>query len=379
MKDSTSAIHIFDEENKKDPNQPIITPLYLTSTYTFGNPNERDYSRSGNPNRSELEAILAKLDNNKYGVTFSSGSAALAAIVDLLKSGDTIAFSTDVYGGTYRFLTKVAAKRNIHLEIYDFSNLLHLKKLATSKANIIWVETPTNPLLKIYDIEKLAEISRTIKSTFVVDNTFATSVIQKPSLLGADIVVISSTKYINGHSYSIGGSITTSNERLYEELSFLQNASGAILSPFDAWLTTRGVRTLDVRVKQQSASAEKIADFLIDNDQVSKVFYPKYADAGQREIVDKQMSLFGAMVSFELKENVDNTEFIEHLKLIPLAESLGGIESLLDHPASMTHASIPKDEREKIGLSDGLYRLSVGIEDVDDLIADLGNAIEASS
>ncbi|MEK7079533.1 MAG: PLP-dependent aspartate aminotransferase family protein, partial [Patescibacteria group bacterium] len=288
-----------------------------------------------------------------------------------------ILFSTDAYGGTYRFIVRVAGNQGILYKIVDLTDLkLTENILKHNNIKIIWVETPTNPLLKVVDIEKLSNLAHKYNAILVVDNTFASPIIQQPSKWGADIVVYSTTKYINGHSDVVGGALTTSDKNLYPRLKFLQNAIGAILSPFDSWLTLRGLRTLELRMNRHIDNAEQIAHFLNTHKKIKKVYYPGLFKDDQRRIVHKQMVRPGGMISVEIKEKYDVKKFLSSLEYFPLAESLGGVESLIDHPASMTHASIPKEEREKIGLSDGLLRVSVGIENIEDLIGDLKQALD---
>ena len=371
---TTKALHTFYKPNKEDG--AIIPPIHLSTTFQFGNKGRFDYSRTVNPTRTILEQTLAHLDNNTFGLAYSSGSAALANIVALLKKEEIILFSSDAYGGTYRFIVNVAGNQGIKYKIVDLTDYLKTEKiLKNNNIKIIWIETPTNPLLKVVDISRLSKLAKKYGSTLVVDNTFASSVIQQPAKFGADIVAYSTTKYINGHSDVIGGALTTSNKELYMKLKFLQNAIGAILSPFDSWLTLRGLRTLELRMARHIDNAEKIANFLNKHKKIKKVYYPGLFTGEQKEIVKKQMKRPGGMLSIELKEKYDVKKFLNSLKYFPLAESLGGVESLIDHPASMTHASIPKEEREKIGLSDGLLRISVGIENIEDLIADLRQAL----
>jgi cystathionine beta-lyase/cystathionine gamma-synthase len=397
---STKAIHSYYTPNKDDG--AIIPPMHLSTTFKFGNgggyydgsiPKKEweaqnafkfnnggthyDYSRTVNPTRVILEQTLAAMDNNKYGLAYSSGSAALANIVAMLKQGESILFSTDAYGGTYRFIVRVAGEQGLGYKIVDLTD--HDKTEAILKEGgikIVWVETPTNPLLKVVDIEKLAKLTHKYKAILVVDNTFASPIIQQPASWGADLVVYSTTKYINGHSDVVGGAITTSDETLYPKLKFLQNSIGAILSPFDSWLTLRGLRTLELRMQRHSENAEKIAQYLQKHKKIKKVYYPGLFTGEQGKIVKKQMKTGSGMVSIELKPQYDVKRFLDALEYFPLAESLGGAESLIDHPASMTHGSIPKEEREKIGLSDELFRMSVGIENAEDLLADLEQALE---
>jgi cystathionine beta-lyase/cystathionine gamma-synthase len=396
---STKALHTFYKPNKEDG--AVIPPIHMSTTFEFGNEGgyydgsvsreaweadkefkfsndytHYDYSRTINPTRHILEHTMAELDNNKYGLAYSSGSAVLANIVALLKPGEEILFSTDAYGGTYRFIVRAAGSQGVQHRIADLTDAQQTEAvLKAHKIKIIWLETPTNPLLKVTDIAKLSGLARQYGALLVVDNTFASPILQQPSALGADIVVYSTTKYINGHSDVVGGVLTTSNSELYPRLKFLQNSIGAILSPFDSWMTLRGLRTLELRIQRHSDNAEKIAEFLSNHKKVKRVFYPGLFTGEQGAIVAKQMKRSGGMVSIEIDDAYDVKKFLDALEYFPLAESLGGVESLVDHPASMTHASIPKEKREKIGLSDGLLRLSIGIENVDDLIGDLEQAL----
>ncbi len=353
----------------------VIPPLHLSTTFTFGNEGGYEYSRSGNPTRQVLEQTLAALEDARFALAFSSGSAVLAAVSALLQGDQSILFSSDAYGGTYRYLTKVLDGKRSHT--VDFTDLTAVQTMLQTHSNvrIVWLETPTNPLLKVADIAKIAELAHAHQALLVVDNTFATPVLQQPLALGADIVVYSTTKYINGHSDSIGGSLSTNSQELYDQLKFLQNAMGSMLSPFDSWLTLRGVRTLELRMKQHAANAEALVEVLSASPKVERVHYPALFTGTQGEIVKKQQSHGGAIISIELAEKYDARKFTDALRYFPLAESLGGVESLIDHPASMTHASIPKAERKKIGLSDGLLRLSVGIENTEDLVKDVGQAL----
>jgi cystathionine beta-lyase/cystathionine gamma-synthase len=371
---STTILHTGYDAG--DEQGAIVPPLHLTTTFKFGNAKGYDYSRSGNPTRETLERVLAALDGAEYGLAYSSGSAALANIAALLNAGDEILFSSDAYGGTYRYITGVLAGQGVGHVIADLTDVKAAKQAAQSgSVKLIWVETPSNPLLKVADIAALAQIAHANGAILVVDNTFATPVLQRPLEHGADIVVYSTTKYLNGHSDSIGGSLATNNTELYERLKFLQNAIGAILSPFDAWLTLRGLKTLELRMEKQVENAGKVAEILAASPKVKQVYYPAFFKGQQGEIVKKQMSGAGAMVSVEINDQYDVQKFLGALEYFPLAESLGAVESLIDHPASMTHAAIPPVERAKIGLSDGLFRISVGIENSDDLAQDIEQAL----
>jgi len=372
---STRANHTFYNPNKDDG--AIIPPIHLSTTFTFGNKKGYDYSRSGNQTRHILEHTIAELDNNAYGLAYSSGSAVLANVVALLKPQEMILFSSDAYGGTYRYITQVSHNQGIQYKIIDFTDKAQTEEaLKNNPIKLIWVETPTNPLLKVVDIAQMAQLAHKYHAFLIVDNTFASPILQQPALLGADVVAYSTTKYINGHSDVVGGALTTSNEDLYQKLKFLQNAIGAMLSPFDSWLTLRGLKTLELRMKRHVDNAEEIASFLEKHRKIKKVYYPGLFTGEQGRIVARQMARPGGMISVELKEKYDVKKFLAKLEYFPLAESLGGVESLIDHPASMTHASIPKSEREKIGLSDGLFRISVGIENREDLLEDLSQALE---
>lgn len=371
---TTKALHTHYKPNKEDG--AIIPPIHLTTTFESGNTGKYDYSRTINPTRVILEQTLARLDGNSFGLAYSSGSAALANIVALLKQDEVILFSSDAYGGTYRFIVQVAGNQGIKYKIVDLTDYDKTEAIfKTNKIKITWVETPTNPLLKVVDILRLSKLAKKYRSLLVVDNTFASPIIQQPAKLGADIVAYSTTKYLNGHSDVVGGALTTSNNELYTKLKFLQNAIGAILSPFDSWLTLRGLRTLELRMERHIDNAEKIAVFLSKHKKIKFVYYPGLFTGEQKKIVKKQMSRPGGMISIEIKEKYDVKKFLSSLKYFPLAESLGGVESLIDHPVSMTHASIPKEEREKIGLTEGLLRISVGIENIEDLIVDLKQAL----
>jgi cystathionine gamma-synthase len=371
---TTNLLHTGYES--ADEHGAIIPPLHLTTTFAFGNDKGYDYSRSGNPTRTVLEATLAALDGAKYALAYSSGSAVLANVAALLRAGEEFLFSSDAYGGTYRYVTEVLARQGAKHRITDFTDITAVAQvLAIHPIKVVWVETPTNPLLKVTNIRALAELAHQHGAILVVDNTFLTPVAQRPLEHGADIVVYSTTKYINGHSDSVGGSLAVNDDALHEELKFLQNAIGAILSPFDAWLTLRGLRTLELRLQRHSENAERIADVLAKSKQVKRVYYPGLFEGEQGNIVRRQQLLPGGIVSVELADGASAQRFLGALQYFPLAESLGGVESLIDHPASMTHASIPPEERAKIGLSDGLLRISVGIENGNDLVTDIEQAL----
>jgi cystathionine beta-lyase/cystathionine gamma-synthase len=379
---STRAIHFAQEP---DPVYgSVVIPIHLTSTFAQEEPGKHkgyEYSRTGNPTRKVLEECLASLENARYGLAFSSGLAAETAVTcSTVKSGDHILCCDDVYGGTYRLFERVFRRNfNVDVDYTDFSNPRNnIEKSLKNNTKLVWIESPTNPLMKIIDIREAASIAHSVNAFLVVDNTFASPFIQNPIDLGADIVVHSTTKYIAGHSDIVGGSIMTSNEDLYERLKFLQNGIGAVPSPFDCWLVLRGVKTLSVRMERHSSNAQEVSYFLERHHRVKKVYYPGLENHTNHYLAKKQMRLFGGMLSFDLKEGGFRgaVEVIKRLNVFTLAESLGGVESLVDHPASMTHASIPREKRESIGITDSLLRLSVGIEDIEDIIDDLSRALK---
>jgi len=358
----------------------IMTPIYQTSTYSQSSPGVHEgfeYSRTSNPTRKALENSLASIENGKYGLAFGSGLAAIDAVLKLFKTGDEVISTNNLYGGSYRLFTKVFENFGIKFHFTEMTNAASLKKLINSKTKMIWVETPTNPMMNIIDIKALSKIAKDNKLLLAVDNTFATPFLQQPLGLGADIVMHSATKYLAGHSDVVLGALVVKDNQLAEKLHFIQNASGAICGPMDSFLTLRGIKTLHVRMKRHCENAKKIATFLTNHSKIDKVFWPGLKTHHNHQIAKNQMSDFGAMISFTTNGNSykNAINIIENLKLFTLAESLGGVESLSCHPASMTHASIPKKERELSGLVDSLIRLSVGIEDVEDLISDLNQAI----
>ena len=357
----------------------VNVPIYQTSTYEqqgIGQNKGWEYSRTGNPTRAALEALIAELEGGTHGFAFGSGMAALTAVLSLFKSGDKIIISSNVYGGTFRVLDKIFKNFNITYSIEDTTNLESLNTKVTPDVKAILVETPANPLLTITDLHGVAEIAKKHGILSIVDNTFMTPYLQRPIESGIDIVVHSATKYLGGHSDVVAGLAVVHDKTLAERLAFIQNATGGVLGPFDSFLLIRGIKTLGVRLDRHTENTLKIAKWLTTLDSVKKVYYPGLETAQGYEINKKQAKNGGAMISFELKENYDYKKFFSSLGLIALAESLGGVESLACHPASMTHASIPREIREKVGITDGLIRLSVGIESADDLIADLTQAIE---
>jgi cysteine-S-conjugate beta-lyase len=360
----------------------ISVPIYQTSTFVQEAPGENkgfDYARSGNPTRAALETLIAKLENGSTGVAFGSGLAAIDAVVKLLSAGDEILAVDDIYGGAFRLFTHIYEKFGIKVNYTDTSHIENVVDAITPATKLIWLETPTNPTLKISDIASIAAVAKVNKILFCVDNTFASPVLQKPLELGADIVVHSATKYLGGHSDLIAGLVVTKTKELGDKIKFIQNASGAILAPFDSWLVIRGLETLHLRVKQHCANALEIAEFLQLQPGVDKVFYPGLPTHFNHEIAKKQSTGFGGVVSFSLTEDTIEAAriFVTSTQYFKLAESLGGVKSLLCHPASMTHKSIPDETRKAAGVSDGLIRLSVGIEDADDLIRDLRQALQA--
>ena len=378
MKFGTKTIHAG---QKPDPTTgAIMTPVYQTSTYVQSSPGQHsgfEYSRTGNPTRKVLEDNIAALENGKYGLCFGSGLAAIDAVIKLLKPGDEVISTNDLYGGTYRLFTKIFENYGVKFHFVGMENLSNIDNYINENTKLIWAETPTNPMLNIIDIEMLATISKKHNLTLVVDNTFATPYIQKPLELGADIVMHSLTKYMGGHSDVVMGALICNSEEIAEKLFFIQNSCGAIPGPMDSFLVLRGIKTLHIRMERHCQNGEKIAGFLINHPKVEEVYWPGLKSHKNHDIAKKQMHGFGGMVSFNLKGNnlEDAKKVVENTKYFTLAESLGGVESLCGHPASMTHAAIPKNEREKTGVVDSLIRLSVGIEDIEDLIEDLESSL----
>ena len=378
MKFNTKTIH---GGQSLDPSyNAVMPPIYQTSTYAQKSPGDHkgyEYSRTHNPTRTALERAFASIENANYGLAFASGLAAIDAIIKLLKPGDEVISTNDLYGGTYRLFVKIFSTYGIKFHFVGMNTIENIEKLINKNTRLIWTETPTNPMLNIIDIVSLSALSKKHKILLAVDNTFATPYLQKPIDLGADIVVHSATKYLGGHSDVVLGAIMLNDKELAEKLSFIQNASGAICGPQDSFLVLRGIKTLHVRMQRHCDNTRLIAEYLNANKKIGKVYWPGLPFHHNHEIAKEQMSDYGGMLSFELKggKTKDAFKVLERLKLFTLAESLGGVESLSGHPASMTHASIPKIEREKSGLSDSLIRLSVGIEDSEDLINDLAQAI----
>lgn len=377
MKFNTKTIH--GGQIKEKAYGAVMPPIYQTSTYSQKSPGEHsgyEYSRTQNPTRHALERSIASLENAKYGLAFSSGLSAIDAIMKLFSPGDEIISTNDLYGGSYRLFDKVFKKFGLKFIFTDLRNLNETEKLISSKTKLIWVETPTNPMINIVDIDGLSKICKTHNLLLAVDNTFSTPFLQKPLDLGADIVMHSATKFLAGHSDVILGLLALSNDELAEKLFFMQNSSGAICGPMDSFLTLRGIKTLHVRMQRHCENARVIANYLKKHDKVDNVYWPGFENHPNHNVAKSQMNDFGGMISFTLKGNFDLVKKItSSFKVFTLAESLGGVESLVNHPATMTHASIPKEERDKIGITDNLIRLSVGIEDISDLVNDIEQAI----
>ena len=378
MKFGTKAIHAGIDP---DPSTgAIMTPIYQTSTYVQEAPGINkgyEYARTKNPTRTVLETNLAALENGKHCISYASGLAAMDAILKLYKPGDEIIATNDLYGGSYRLLTKIFGLVGLKGTFVNMTDASELTSAITENTKLIWVETPTNPMLSIVDIQAISEIAHSKGVKVCVDNTFSSPYLQTPLDLGADIVMHSATKYINGHSDVINGCVITNDDTVADRLRFIQNAAGAVPGPMDCFLVLRGIKTLHLRVERSCQNAEKIASFLKDHPAVSKVYYPGFKDHPNHDVAAKQMRMFGGMVSFDLHANsFEATEkVLSNTHLFSLAESLGGVESLIGHPATMTHASIPKEDRLKVGLTDSLIRLSIGVEDVEDLIEDLRMAL----
>ncbi|HZH67822.1 MAG TPA: cystathionine gamma-synthase [Chitinophagales bacterium] len=358
----------------------IMTPIFQTSTYVQQSPGVHkgyEYARTQNPTRTVLENNLAALENGEHGICFSSGMAATDAILKMLEPGDEVISCNDLYGGSYRLFTKTYEKYGIKFHFVDMNDPKNVEEKMNAKTKLLWIETPTNPMLNIVDIKAISQLAQSKDTLVVVDNTFASPYLQTPLDMGADIVCHSATKYLGGHSDVILGAVVVKDKALADQLHYIQNASGAVPGPFDSWLILRGIKTLHVRVQRACENAQKIAEYLDQHPKVQKVNYPGLKSHPSYELAKRQMRMPGAMVSFTLKDDSLEaaTEFLSKTKLFALAESLGGVESLIGHPATMTHASIPLEERKKTGVTDSLIRVSVGIEDVEDLIADLETAI----
>ncbi len=374
---STKAIHAGQEP---DPTTgAIMTPVYLTSTYVqqeLGKHKGYEYSRVSNPTRAALEQNIAALECGKEGMAFGSGMAAIDSILRLLNMGDHIILSHNVYGGTYRIAKMIWEAYRLEFDFVDTTNISNIKKVLKQNSKMIFIETPTNPTMEISDIKAIAKLAKAEGLISVVDNTFATPYLQQPLNLGIDIVVHSLTKYLNGHSDIVGGIVVTNDKDISERLRFFQKAIGSILSPFDSWLCLRGTKTLAVRMEQHGESAMIVAKWLNSQKSVKKVFFPGLPSHPQYALAKRQMKNFGGMIAFDLGSLEAAKRFLKKVRVCALAESLGGVESLISHPASMTHASIPPEQRKKIGVTDGLVRISVGLEDVNDIIDDLKNAMK---
>ncbi|MAY22693.1 MAG: cystathionine gamma-synthase [Flavobacteriaceae bacterium] len=378
MKFNTKTIHGGQEHDKAYG--AVMPPIYQTSTYAQSTPGGHkgfEYSRTHNPTRNALEKAFASLENGNYGLAFGSGLAAIDAVIKLLKPGDEVISTNDLYGGTYRLFTSIFENFGIKFHFIGMENASNIEGYVNENTKLIWVETPTNPMMNIIDIEACAEVAKKHDLILAVDNTFATPYLQQPMDLGADIVMHSATKYLGGHSDVVMGALVVKDKALADKLYFIQNASGAVCGPQDSFLVLRGLKTLHVRMQRHCENGKAIAEYLSKHPKIERVYWPGLENHPNHEIAKRQMKDFGGMISFVTKgDNFEEAiKIVEKLKVFTLAESLGGVESLAGHPASMTHASIPKEEREKSGVVDSLIRLSVGIEDVDDLIADLEQAI----
>ena len=378
MKFNTKTIHGGQEHDKAYG--AVMPPIYQTSTYAQSTPGGHkgyEYSRTHNPTRKALENALASIENGQYGLAFGSGLAAIDAVIKLLKPGDEVISTNDLYGGTYRLFTKIFENFGVKFHFIGMQNASSIESFINEKTKLIWVETPTNPMMNIIDIKAISQIATKHNVLLAVDNTFATPYLQQPLNLGADIVMHSATKYLGGHSDVVMGTLVVNDKLLADKLYFIQNASGAVCGPQDSFLVLRGIKTLHVRMQRHCENGKAIAEFLQSHPKIENVYWPGLENHPNHEIAKSQMKDFGGMLSFTTKGNSykEAIKIVEKLNVFTLAESLGGVESLAGHPASMTHASIPKEEREKTGVVDSLIRLSVGIEDVDDLINDLKQAI----
>lgn len=357
----------------------VSVPIYQTTTYkqnSLGQPKEYEYSRSGNPTRHALEELISDLEGGIQGFAFGSGLAGIHAVLSIFKSGDHLILANDVYGGTFRLVDKVLKPVGITYDLVDLSELEALKAAFKAETKAVYFETPSNPLLKVLDIKAISEIAKANHALTLVDNTFATPYFQRPLEQGADVVLHSGTKYLGGHSDVVSGLVTTNSKELAEQIGFMQNSIGGVLGPQDSWLVHRGIKTLALRMEAHAKSAQTIAEFLENSAQVAKVYYPGLKSHEGHEIAARQMDGFGGMISFELEDESKVKDFVEGLHYFTLAESLGGVESLIEVPSVMTHASIPKHLREESGIQDGLIRLSVGIEDIEDLLADLTQGLD---
>jgi cystathionine gamma-lyase/cystathionine beta-lyase/cystathionine gamma-lyase/homocysteine desulfhydrase len=375
---ATDCIHAGQEP---EPHTGAVTiPIYQTSTYVqpeLGRHKGYEYARTKNPTRSALEANLAALERGKHGHCFASGMSAIDVVFRTLQSGDHVVAGEDMYGGSFRLFHRVLEKFGLTFTYVDTSNLDAVRAAMKAETKILYLETPTNPMMRISDIAACADLAHRAGAMVVVDNTFCSPYIQRPIELGADVVVHSTTKFLNGHSDSVGGVVVSNSDEFAEKVGFLQNAVGAILSPFDSWLVLRGTKTLAVRMKRHEENGLAMAQYLSNNRKVKKVNYPGLPDHPQHALAKRQMNGFGSMISFELGSRDSAKKFLDRVRLCSLAESLGGVETLISHPESMTHGSVPPENRKRLGITPGLVRISVGIEDIEDLIGDLDNAFEA--
>lgn len=375
---STDCIHAG--QDPEELTGAVAVPIYQTSTYVqpeFGRHKGYEYARTGNPTRAALEANLAALEGGETGHCFASGMAAIDTVMKLLSKGDHVVAAANMYGGTFRLFHRVLERMGMKFSYVDTTDVKNVERALRDETRMLFLETPTNPMMSITDISACVELVRDRDVLVVVDNTFCSPFLQQPISLGADIVVHSTTKFLNGHSDSVGGAVICRSREVGETIGFLQNAAGAILSPFDSFLVMRGIKTLAVRMEKHNENGAAIAEYLANHSKVKKVNYPGLANHPQHELAKKQMRGFGALISFELG-SVDNArKFLNEVKLCALGESLGGVETLISHPATMTHASVPEDDRNRLGITGGLVRISVGIEDLEDLIADLERSFEA--
>lgn len=374
---STDCIHAGQEP---EPHTGAVTiPIYQTSTYVqpeLGRHKGYEYARTKNPTRSALEANLAALERGKYGHCFASGMSATDTVFRLLKKGDHVVAGENMYGGSYRLFSRVLERFGLEFTYVDTSNVDNVRNAMRDDTRLVFLETPTNPMMTVTDLAACADVAHQRGALVVVDNTFCSPWLQKPLDLGADIVVHSTTKFLNGHSDSVGGAVISNSDEIGEQIGFLQNAIGAILSPFDSWLVLRGVKTLAVRMKRHEENGVAMANYLAHHAKVRKIYYPGLSDHPQHELAKRQMNGFGSMISFDLGSHENAKKFLDRVRLCSLAESLGGVETLISHPETMTHASVPIETRTRLGITPGLVRISVGIEDLEDLIADLENAFE---
>jgi len=374
---STDCIHAGQEP--EETTGAVSVPIFQTSTYVqpeLGKHKGYEYARTKNPTRSALEANLAALERGKHAHCFASGMSATDTVFRMLEKGDHVIAGENMYGGSYRLFSRVCEKFGIEFTYVDTSNVANVKSALRDNTKIVFLETPTNPMMTITDIAACADVAHKRGALVVVDNTFCSPYLQRPIELGADIVVHSTTKFLNGHSDSVGGVVVSNSDEIAEKIGFLQNAVGAILSPFDSWLVLRGVKTLAVRMKRHEENGGAMANYLAHHAKVQKINYPGLPDHPQHELAKRQMNGFGALISFELGSYANAKKFLDRVRLCSLGESLGGVETLISHPETMTHASVPVETRKRLGITPGLVRISVGIEDIEDLIGDLENAFE---